>query len=744
MTQTLARIGHALKPSGTPRLSRRLALLSAFAFCAPAVPALAQSHAPGTAPRDSATRNPTPLAAITVTATRTSTETFSVPQAVSVIDSASARERLAGSPIELFRQLPGLDVTGVGTNQARPQIRGQRGQRILLLEDALRLNNSRRQQDFGELPALSGIVGFDRVEVVHGPSSVLYGTDAIGGVVNMISADLPAMSASGRIHGYAGYRHGGASEQKQPSGGVQGRFGRFAFRANGAYRESAPYLAPAGTFGNITLSEQAEVRGTGVRDRSFDVTAGWDMKPNQRLFARAKQYRAQKAGFGYVDPELLGAGQPLIDIAYPDQTYSRYVLGYRGTSLGTLLADRVEVATYLQRNDRDLAMHVLVPLGPPGATLDSRSLNVTDMHTVGLRAEAARLLAGRHMLTYGVDYFRDRSTNTDSSVMTVTGFGPPQTSVNRVALVPNAAFRSAGAFMQADIRYFDRLSTILGLRVQDIAAETRATPDITRPLVQSSHRTAVGTANLLYRLSEDLHLVSAIGRGFRSPNLVERFFEGPAPEGSGYQRANPELEPETSVNVDVGVRYRRGPFYTEAFAFRNQIHDGIRIEATGDSVNRQPAFRNVNVDRLRHSGVELLTGLRLPIGVEVMASYTKLDTENISDPNSPVGDSYGTKVTGDLAYRHPNARFMIGYSVRHNGEQKDAIIGTSPIGNALPAFTVHSLRGNLLLFDRAGLRNTLGIALENLTNELYAEFANAAFFRPEPRRSVNLAWTTEF
>lgn len=733
---------------GTSSFSRRFRLLRTSPLVATvtlcfAVPALAQSGASGAAPRDSAERSPTPLAAITVTATRTSTETFSVPQPVSVIDSAASRERLAGTPIELFRHLPGLDVTGVGTNQARPQIRGQRGQRILLMEDALRLNNSRRQQDFGELPVLSGLAGFDRVEVVRGPSSVLYGTDAIGGVVNVISADLPSSATSGEVHGYVGYRHGRADEQRMPSAGVQGRFGRFAFRANGAYRESSPYVAPSGTFGNITLAEPVLVNETGVRDRSFDLTAGWDMRPNQRLFARAKQYSAENAGFGYVSPELLGTGQPLIDIGYPDQRYARYVLGYRGTALGTLLADRVEIATYVQRNDRDLSMHVQLPLGPPGATLDSRSLNVTNMHTVGVRAEAARLVAGRHMMTYGVDYFRDRSSNTDSSLTVITGFGPPMTAVSRTPLVPNATFRSAGAFVQGDLRLIDRLTTILGVRVQDIAAETRETPGVTTPLMSSSHRTAVGTANLLYRVTEGLHLVSSVGRGFRSPNLVERFFEGPAPEGSGYQRANPDLEPETSVNIDVGVRYRRGPFYSEVFAFRNQIRDGIRIEATGDSVNRQPAFRNVNVDKLRYSGLELLAGMRV-LGVELTGSYTSLDTKNISDPNSPVGDSYGSKLTGDVAYRNPGGRFLMGYSVRHNGEQKDAIIGTSPIGNTLPAFTVHSLRGNLLLFDRAGLRNTIGLTVENLTNELYAEFSNAAFFRPEPRRSLNLSWTTEF
>ncbi|MGK2935434.1 MAG: TonB-dependent receptor [Gemmatimonadaceae bacterium] len=719
------------------------AILAAVTFSIAPLTAGAQAPSEETK-TDSTTKPPTPLAAVTITATRTSTETFSVPQPVNVISMRSARERLANTPVDLFRHLPGLDVTGVGSNQTRPQIRGLRGQRILLLEDGLRLNNSRRQQDFGELPALSGFTGIDRVEVVRGPSSVLYGTDAIGGVVNMISAELPPRSMDGEVHGFAGYRYGGAGDQRMPSAGVQGRFGAFAFRVGGAHRETSPYLAPAGTFGEITLAEQARVNDTGVRDRSFELETGVDLASTQRLVAQVKRYRANDAAFGYVDPDQLGANLPLIDIGYPQQTYSRYSLGYRGTSLGSLLADRFEVTTYVQRNERELSMHVLVPLGPPGATLESRSLNFSDLHTVGMRAEASRLVLGRHVLTYGADYFRDRSRNTDSSTTVLSGFGPPRTTISRVPLVPNATFRSLGAFAQGELLLGDRVSATLGGRVQDVVADTRDTPQISRPLVSARHRTAVGTANLLYRVTGDLNLITSIGRGFRSPNLVERFFEGPAPEGSGYQRANPDLKPETSVNVDVGARFRRGRFYAEAFAFRNDIRDGIHIEATGDSVNRSPAFRNVNVDRLRHGGLELQAGIRLIESIELSGTYTRLDSRNISDPNSPVGESYGEKLTADVVYRHEGGRFMLGYTGRHNGEQSNAIVGTSPIGTALPGFTVHSLRGRLLLLDRAGLRNSIGIAVENLTNELYAEASNASFFRPEPRRSATLSWMTEF
>ena len=148
-----------------------LFLAAAIVLACSLSPVSSAAQAPGPTPKpDSSSQAASPLAAVTITATRSSTETFSVPQPVNVISMSAARERHFSTPVDLFRLLPGLDVTGVGSNQTRPQIRGQRGQRILLLEDGLRLNNSRRQQDFGELPALSGFTGIDRVEVVRGPS----------------------------------------------------------------------------------------------------------------------------------------------------------------------------------------------------------------------------------------------------------------------------------------------------------------------------------------------------------------------------------------------------------------------------------------------------------------------------------------------------------------------------------------------------------------------------------------------
>src|SRR5437868_12968832 len=103
----------------------------ALALTLLATPLIAQGQSPA---HPDSTGRPFTVAPLIVTATRSPMALARVPQAVNLIDSAALRERPNGSPIEMMADLPGLDITGVGPNQERPVIRGERGQRILLLE----------------------------------------------------------------------------------------------------------------------------------------------------------------------------------------------------------------------------------------------------------------------------------------------------------------------------------------------------------------------------------------------------------------------------------------------------------------------------------------------------------------------------------------------------------------------------------------------------------------------------------
>lgn len=657
------------------------------------------------------------------------------------------RGSLANGSAELLREYPGVDITGSGANQGRPIIRGQRGQRILLLEDGVRLNNTRRQQDFGELPALVGLDGVERIEVVRGPASVLYGTDAIGGVLNLINA-APAFT-SGAVHvgGLLRYRYSNSDRQSRPSGSLNLQNGRFSFSANTAFRNAHDYEAPAGTFGKLTLREDTRVNGTGVRDANVAVQAAAKLFENQELSARFSRYSATDAAFGFVANADLGTpNAPSIDIRYPDQTYSKTSVRYRANALGLPFADRTEVVAYTSGNERSLTLDVFVPFGPgtpPGAGVSVKSRNFTDVNTVGFRAEAAKAF-WKQVLTYGADFFRDRSDNTDSAVTTVVGFGPPHPQTNDTASTPNASFRSTGFFAQTEAALTDRLSLVAGSRWQTVTTRTRATPKISAPLVESSDNALVAAGNALFRIAENVNLIASVGRAFRSPNLIERFFNGATPEGNGYQLRNPDLKAESSIDMDLGVKAGFKGVYGEAFFFRNNITNGIRIAPTGTKVGQFAAFQNVNVEKLRDQGIELLVQASLPAGFNLGTSFTKIDSKNVSNPLNPVGDSYSSKVTGSLGWKNSSGRFWGEYLVRANGKRKDVTLGTSPIGPILPSFTVHSIRGGAKLFNTGAVSHSLNFAVNNLTNELYAEFSNASFFRPEPKRSAAISWTTSF
>ena len=209
-----------------PRLQRAAAL-------ALLVPFVAGAQAGGDSSQANQIRAAA-LKAVTVTATRTATDVRDVAMPVVVIDSLKMRSQLSNGVADLLRGEPGVDVVGTGVNQARPSIRGQRGQRILLLQDGLRLNNSRRQQDFGEIPALVDAEQISRIEVVRGPASVLYGTDAIGGVVNLITR--APRQGNVPLTGRATYSYGTAGTLGRTALSVAGASGRVAYELFGAAR----------------------------------------------------------------------------------------------------------------------------------------------------------------------------------------------------------------------------------------------------------------------------------------------------------------------------------------------------------------------------------------------------------------------------------------------------------------------------------------------------------------------------
>ncbi|MBT8462065.1 MAG: TonB-dependent receptor [Gemmatimonadetes bacterium] len=732
-----------------------------FAFLLSVPESLLSQETPQAEP-DSAAAEPVIMQPIAVTATRDPKELFVIAAPISVLDTVALRTIAPNTAADILKGLPGVDVNGVGTNQTRPTIRGQRGQRILLLEDGLRLNNARRQQDFGELPAIVDVNSVSQVEVVRGPASVLYGTDAIGGVVNLRTSNVPSLSGGDMYGGRVTFLYRDEGEQLRPTMELFGRIGKIGFRGSASYRNAKNYFAPSGSFGDITLGSKTEVNDTGVEDQNYSLLLDYSFSEDQNVFLKGEYYKAKDGGFGYVSNDDLGTPNDVsIVIQYPDQTVGKLTAGYRAEALGWGVADRLDVSGFYMNNERDLVQNIGIPdlFGPgSGVDLNINSNNFTDISSVGTRAEAAKLLGGRHLLTYGLDFYYDDSKNTDRTVSLITGAPfPTEPELDETPNVPNATYNRFGVFAQGDFQIHRKLSLIAGARWQNVRSETRATENLDNPLVvgiTNNSQTVVASANVLWEVLPSLNLVGTVGRGFRAPNIIELYFNGPTPEGSGYLIPNTGLESETSLNVDLGVKYSRRNVSFEAFVFRNDVRNGIRITAVPDSViSELDVFQNQNFGELLYRGFEVGGQYAPVLGLELGASFSFLDAEDVLDENSPIADSYRTRLNGDVTYRRPSGRWWASYDFRFQGESTicpdvndtcKAQVAQPAVGYVLPSFNVHSVRGGFRIAQIGRTSHYLTASLENFTDALYAEFSNATFFRPQPRRTLLIGWTSTF
>jgi outer membrane receptor protein involved in Fe transport len=493
----------------------------------------------------------------------------------------------------------------------------------------------------------------------------------------------------------------------------------------------------------VTIDHDAIVQGTGVSELEGSLKVALQIGDGQTVSAGTDSYHARDAAFGYLDPTLFGEDLPTVDISFPEHTFRRHTLRYRGTRLALPAADRLDVALYVQSNDRDFQTRVSSSLGPgapPTSGVEVLTRNRTRLDTRGIRIEAAKLLGPVHSLIYGVELYEDRARGRDSSTVTVRT--TESTSVRRSgdSPVPDALLRSVGVFAQDRLALAEGTELFLGVRYQDVVARPLNEADDGLADEGVSDRTFVGAANLLHRLTARLAVVASISRGFRSPNLVERFFTGPTPEGSGIWIRNPKLRPETSVNLDLGIRWRLPDLSGEVFLFRNSLADGIRLEPTGDSIGSQAAYHNVNVGRLHLRGMEAHADLALGAGFEASAGYTLLDCSNPDDTRDVVSELCGDRAVGGLRWTGSTVPLWVDYSVRWKGRRSLASPDSSPVGPVIPRFVVHDLRAGVRLADRY----VVSLAVRNLGNALYAETANTEFFRPEPGRNVLLGLSASF
>lgn len=656
------------------------------------------------------------LETVTVTATRREARSRDVAAAIGQV---SMKEVLATAPdviAEALRGQPGAFFQQTTPGQGTPIIRGLKGSQILHLVDGMRLNNAFFRSAPNQYLALVDAYAVERIEVVRGAAGALYGADAMGGVVQVLTrepaTDADARRAGGRLFGaWSSADHGLALRADGELagdgagfvGGVTLQDYRDRRTARGTVRPSA-YRAEAadakavfavGAAGELMLSAQvAEQPSTPRTDelvpgfgQTTPASEQFRFAPNRRSFLHAR-YRWRGDSRAFTDLELHLARQVVTD-------------------------DRVT---------QDF-----------GAPLVSREHNESTLDGLTLQAGAAATEALR--LTWGLEVYRDevrsarrRGAPGEEGVPVASRF-PDGSSMDSEAAYLAAAWTPAG-----------RLALDAGLRFSRFDIHLPPTP--VGPGARLSPDDVSGDLRAVWALSGTTRLVANLGRGFRPPNIFDLGTLGPRP-GNRFNVANPDLGPETVWSYDLGIKSVSGAWEVEAFAFHLDYRDKITSVLTGEiTPEGREVVRSENLAEVSLWGVE--AGLRWQPAPGTRAyltvNYTRgeereraaaaLPADRVPPLNGTLGVAFDL---GEAFTLEPFLFFAAGQDRLSPRDASDPRI--DPLGT--PGWVTLNLAAGWRI--SASLR--LDLLLENLGDKAYREHGSGI---DAPGRNLGLRLTALF
>ncbi len=546
---------------------------------------------------------------------------YDTPYSTQRIGSVESFERSYRTLPQMLRNVPAVMVQETGAGQGSPYIRGFTGQQTLLLIDGVRLNNSVFRSGPNQYWNTIDAMSLDRLEVVKGPSSVLYGSDAIGGTVQAFTVEPYGYASTQPVSGRAVFRYASAERSFQQRGEVSvthdQTFGLIAGLSGKLYGD----LQTGG-------GTQAEVA---YDEYDADFKGEWWLDDNARLVLAHQRVRQNNV---------------------PRTHKTAFALPFEGTTVGTELQrdlDQSRELTYLQLHAERLdgwveSVHAGVShqrqteVRHRMRTARPDDFQGFGVDTLGvfLRAQSDTPI-GR--LSYGAEYYHDDVESFSSS-------NPVQGPV-----ADDATYDLLGVYLQSEIELDERTLLVLGGRFTYAAvnADRVSDPVSGLPISLSDHWTnVVGSARLLHELEPDrVNLFGGVSQGFRAPNLSDltRFDTARTDE---FEIPAPGLEPEHFITFEMGGRLRDDDLAIELSGYYTLIDDMILRVPTGvvdDSGT--PADPSDDLFQVTKSnvgdgylyGVELSASQRLEHSLTVFGNVAYIEGQVSTFPTSaPIAD----------------------------------------------------------------------------------------------------------
>lgn len=547
---------------------------------------------------------------VVVTGSRYAREIYRSPQSLSLVSLRQLRQQLALVPGDVLAQVPGVASSKDSPWAQQPVLRGMSGQRVLVLVDGSPMNNVRGR---GPQPSLVGAEQIERIEIVRGPASVAYGSDALGGVINIITREPSAAGAAPSLQGAATV--GGSTVDAQRNGYLElvPRLGRFSAFLSTGYRKADDFESPDG-----------EVPGSAFEAYDALFNLRYDFSDRTVLKSGVQFYRGDDVGIPGLAVDTPEFSQAF-EYDYYDRDFVHLTLD-RDYADSWLAGSRVR--GYWQRERRNFHSDIRIDMGPapfPGPWPDDLLQDKDrffDLETWGAQLQATSIRTERYQLAAGVDLVRDLPGGTNEETNTFvdpTGsptpgpFGSPAVSEETTQSIPDGTFDSYAGYVQSEWFLDPRWTFSAGGRYTHYRYRSDAgvsDPDTsTAPGAQPSRFDALdvdngavsGSLGLVYEPLENLYLTANVATGYRQPNAQDLFFDGPA--SVGVVIGNADLEPEQSVSYDLGLRWGPGDVAFTGSLFYSTFTDLIDAVLVGQSQGSN-VFQYFNIAEARIWGGE--------------------------------------------------------------------------------------------------------------------------------------------
>ncbi len=562
--------------------------------------------------------------------TQTATSTHASTQVITAQELAQTGER---SLPRAIAKATGLFVQETNLGGGAPILRGLIGNQILIVVDGVRLNDSTTRG--GPNQSLNGVdaATVERVEVIRGPNSVLYGSDALGGVILIWTKNQAALGPRAEGEPTHTVHSGWDAEYKSMYDGWNGSlyFGgateKNGWLAIGALHDWDDVESADGTVANTgfhgqswfgswehALATDRRLRVTASRTRDFDVPR------TDRL----------NAGFGQTQP---ADAEHLFKV----QDRERYQLTYTDDRSG--FADSMQVRLSLRKYLEERQLRSF--------TSSSRRLEADDTETLGLGADWRKAIGESQLLTWGFDADFDDVDSVRNNVNINTGVVTPGLG----AFAPRSEFLSTGVFLQDEIFSFEPFDVTVGARYSyfEFEFEDTATGDTE----DGDFDALTGNLSVGREVAEGVRLVGTVASAFRAPNLAD--VARTATFAGGTELPNANLDPEESFYQELALDMQRDGWNAAIGVYRNDIQDTIGrllvsdpdgVPGSGDEI-----YQRVNAGDAEYYGIEARGQLRLgasdsPWLAGAYVEYTRGEFGETLDPSTggPLQDVPATRV----------------------------------------------------------------------------------------------------